>query len=245
LNRARRLRLATWNLGRVHLPGRWWPPSLDDSRLSDEDLLAAARGIAAMGADAVALQELASSEQLSQILSLLGGDWRGALGAPEGFDRHTAVLARADLVRFQESVTTASGRAAAVSWLAPPDAPDALLALASMHVDAFRPEVRAGQVRELVAWAEARHPSHVVLAGDLNLCLDHRPRHAADRDTRDLLSRGFVDLAPAVGPTALLGGRLDHLLARRPGPRAAHAEARHDLRLPLGDHLPVVATIHI
>jgi endonuclease/exonuclease/phosphatase family metal-dependent hydrolase len=229
------LRVVTWNVGRLHF-GRWLGGA-HDSRASDDDMAEIARRVVALDADVVALQELAGPHQCHLLLAHLGDAWSGAAAEPELFDRTTAIVARRSLASGFEGVATSSGRRAVAAIL------DGAVVLA-LHVDAWRSRVRAQQIAELVEWSLARAEPLVLLAGDLNIDLDHPvTQDAHDRAIVRLLDKGFADLGGSHGPTWCLGRRLDYVLARRPSPRALHARLAHALRLPLGDHFPLVVDV--
>ena len=225
----------TWNAGRLHF-GRWLGGA-HDSRASDEDMAILAQRITAAGADVVSLQELAGPHQSKLLLTFLGDAWVGAAATPDLFDRTTAIVVRRSLTRGFEVVPTSSGRLAVAALLPG-------TAVLALHVDAWRSRVRAQQVGELVAWSVRREEPRVILAGDLNLDLDHPvTQDAHDRATAALLDKELVDLTGSHGPTWCLGRRLDYILGRRPAPRAHTAHLARAERLPLGDHFPLVVDV--
>lgn len=244
------LRVLTWNVGRLYL-GRF---GRGDSRLADEDLGRVAAALEA-SADVAALQELRlEGTQLDSLLEHLGPGWRGAVPATGNghSDRRVAVLARARLDPRFAIVPIRTGRAAAAALLpAAPALPPLAqarpaIAVLAFHVDAFSAPLRSTQLDELSAWAVSRPEPIVLLGGDLNIDLDHPVTHLpADRDTARLVAEGFVDVGRGHGPTWLLGRRLDYLLLRRPAPSSLRlgAAVLGALRLPLGDHLPVLARL--
>src|SRR5258705_4418496 len=80
------LRLLTWNIGYAELE--------DDTRAHDKDLPAVAELILRQDPDAVALQELTGNSQLSILLKLLHGKYRGAVAQQGKGDRFEAVLVK-------------------------------------------------------------------------------------------------------------------------------------------------------
>jgi endonuclease/exonuclease/phosphatase family metal-dependent hydrolase len=116
-----RLRILTWNVGRVFLP---FDQRAADSRASDDDLAHIAEVMRETGPDVVALQELKGREQVDRLLDLVGGGYVGNVPEREINDRRVAILARvrardggatarADDAPIFRSVTTSTGRSAA------------------------------------------------------------------------------------------------------------------------------------
>src|SRR6185369_14367842 len=80
------LRLLTWNIGYAELE--------DDTRAHDKDLPAVADLIMREDPDAVALQELTDRTQLTSLLDLLHGKYRGAIAQQGKGDRFEAILVK-------------------------------------------------------------------------------------------------------------------------------------------------------
>src|ERR1041384_2143950 len=91
-NNSASLRLLTWNIGYAELE--------DDTRAHDKDLPAVAEVILRQDPDAVALQELTGNSQLSRLLSLLHGKYRGAVAQQGNDDRFEAVLVKDTNAKF-------------------------------------------------------------------------------------------------------------------------------------------------
>jgi endonuclease/exonuclease/phosphatase family metal-dependent hydrolase len=114
-----RLRILTWNVGKIFLP---IDSRAADSRASDDDLAHIAQVVREAAPDVVALQELRGREQLDRLLDLVGGGFVGSVPEHEVHDRRVAILARAPAraggaagaggLTFR-SVTTSTGRSAA------------------------------------------------------------------------------------------------------------------------------------
>src|ERR1700761_572 len=88
----RRLRVVTWNVGRLYSPRH-------NNRLDDADVPAVAAVLAELHPDIVLLQELIDGRQLDALRGRLAptlGEFRGAIAQKCGYDRHVAALARAE-----------------------------------------------------------------------------------------------------------------------------------------------------
>jgi uncharacterized protein (TIGR02266 family) len=237
-----RLRLCTWNLGRLHFGQRLNRWLRLDSRAADAALPHIARVLAGARPDVVALQELRDGEQAERLRALLGESWSAAVPATERGDRPVALLARRPLSPEFVTVDTAVGRATQIALLRGADGQR--WTIASVHLDAFSDRARAAQSRELLDWVAARGEPALVLAGDLNLDLAHpAARRTLDAATFRALRRALDDLGATAGATALGGRRLDYVLGRRGV--SARVEVLRGRRVPIGDHDPVVALLEI
>ncbi len=228
------LRVLTWNLGRLHLGERWNRFFGLDSRAADGDLPHVARVIDRSQAEVVAVQELAREEQIGQLSSLLGEEWQAATPKRESGDRRVGLLVRRILSPVFEAIDLVCGRSAQAVSLGS----DGKWAIASLHFDAYDARARQAQANEVLAWTDSRAEPAVILAGDLNLDARYPARKTEDAATYDALSHALLDVGRAAGATALLGRRVDYVLARGV---AGRAEVLHGLRVPLGDHDPVLA----
>src|SRR6476661_4154236 len=105
IDRARSVRLLTWNIGYAELE--------DDTRAHDKDLPAVADVILREDPDAVALQELTGNTQLKTLLGLLRGKYRGAVAQQGNGDRFEAVLVKDASARFTPVAASGSYAVAA------------------------------------------------------------------------------------------------------------------------------------
>ena len=238
-----RLRLLTWNLGRLHFGSLINRLLRLDSRATDAALGHVAAVIERSGADVVALQELTGASQLDRLAARLDGEWSAATPDGERGDRCVGLLVRG---RFQPrfaSIETPTGRNTQTASLRVVDDGERWT-VASFHLDAFDDRARDAQVRQLLAWASARPESALVLAGDLNIDLAHpAARRAHDPATVEALNAALDDLGRHAGATCLGGRRLDYVLARRAV--VGWVEVLRRRRVPLGDHDPLLAHLEI
>lgn len=236
----RRLRLLTWNVGRLYCRSH-------NNRLDDADVPEVARVLDEIDPDVVLLQELVDERQLAEITSRLSagrGAFTGALAQRCAYDRHTAALARSALApEFGEYELDESGRAAMRVSFDLGSAPGRGAAF-SAHLDVFSAQKRAEQGRRLIELAEERKEALVAAAGDFNL----DPVWAAgvgnhcDLATFARMTERLVDGGQAAGPTLIGLFRVDHVLLRGPGQHLARVSPR---RLPLGDHRPLLVDVHL
>jgi endonuclease/exonuclease/phosphatase family metal-dependent hydrolase len=232
----RRLRVLTWNVGRVYSPSH-------NNRLDDADVPRVARVLAELDPDVALLQELIDERQLRALVVLLhrSAEFRGAIAQKCVQDRRAALLVRAEREpAFEEhplGITRRSMMAASFDL-----APGVRGAAISAHFDVFSRHKRAVQGAAMAELAEARPERLVVAGGDLNL----DPRFAAgthnrhDIDTFLRLTRAFRDVGKEAGATLLGLFRVDHLFLRGGVRPMARVSPR---RLPLGDHHPLVLDV--
>jgi len=235
---ARRLRVVTWNVGRLYSPRH-------NNRLDDADVPAVVRILGELHPDVVLLQELIDVRQLDAILGRLRyerGAFAGKLAECCVYDRRTAVLVRAELLpEFEEQSLGATGRNAMLAHFAVEGARGAAI---SAHFDVFDPERRADQAHALAALAEARGEPLVVAGGDFNLdpVWAAGTDNAVDVETFTRLTRSFVDAGREAGATLVGLWRVDHLLIRGGATHVARVSPR---RLPMGDHFPLVLDVDL
>jgi endonuclease/exonuclease/phosphatase family metal-dependent hydrolase len=232
----RRLRVLTWNVGRVYSPSH-------NNRLDDADIPRVARVLAELDPDVALLQELIDERQLRALRVLLhrAGEFHGAIAQKCIQDRRAALLVRAERApAFEEhplGVTRRSMMAATFDL-----APGVRGAAISAHFDVFSRHKRAVQGAALAELAESRAEPLVVAGGDLNL----DPSFAAgthngqDVATFARMTRELEDVGRAAGATLLGMLRVDHLFLRGGVRPAARVSPR---RLPLGDHHPLVLDV--
>jgi endonuclease/exonuclease/phosphatase family metal-dependent hydrolase len=235
----RRLRVLTWNVGRLYSPTH-------NNRLDDADVPRVAQVLHELDADVVLLQELVDVRQLDEIVTRLSrtrAPYAGVMAQRCVYDRRTAMLVRDDRApRFEEHGLGPTGRTVVTASF---DAADGVRAAAfSAHFDVFDVERRAEQAHALAALAEARGEDVVVAGGDFNL----DPRWAAgthnarDIDTFGRLTRTLADAGRDAGATLIGLFRVDHLLVRGARNFLARVSPR---RLPMGDHHPLVLDVDL
>src|SRR5438876_7229074 len=99
----RRLRVVSWNVGRLYTP-------TSNNRLDPADIPQVARTLYELDPDVVLLQELVDDRQLSALTGRLGG-YVGQLAESCSYDRHVAALVRETLEpRFEQDVLEPTGR---------------------------------------------------------------------------------------------------------------------------------------
>src|SRR5262245_19753002 len=108
----RRLRVVTWNVGRLYSPRH-------HNRLDDADVPAVARVLGELDPDVALLQELVDVRQLDGIVTRLSqarGGFTAALAHKCQYDRRTAALVRADRApAFEEHSPGPTGRTAVLA----------------------------------------------------------------------------------------------------------------------------------
>jgi endonuclease/exonuclease/phosphatase family metal-dependent hydrolase len=246
-----RLRILTWNVGRVFLP---FDQRAADSRASDEDLAHIAQVVRESNPDVVALQELKGREQLDRLLDLVGGGYVGAVPEREINDRRVAIMARApardggagEAAPIFRTVTTSTGRSAAAVSLAVDGGARALVV--SIHLDAFDRDLRRVQAEEIVDWANRQPEPELFLCGDFNFDYDFLKVQASDHPDLQLyrlLSSSFEDLGRKAGLTTILARRVDYIFARTSGVEVREVRVIPGKRRALMDHEPVVGSFEI
>jgi len=235
----RRVRVVTWNVGRLYSPRH-------NNRLDDADVPVVARVLGELDPDVALLQELVDVRQLDAIVTRLSqarGGFTGALARKCEYDRRTAALVRADRApAFEEHSLGVTGRTAVLATF---DVADGLRGAAiSAHFDVFATDRRAGQADALAALAEDRAEEVVIAGGDFNLDPVWAAGTANARDVATFarLTRALVDAGRDAGATLLGLLRVDHLLARGVPRYFARVSPR---RLPLGDHHPLVLDVDL
>lgn len=235
----RRLRVVTWNVGRLYSPTH-------NNRLDDADVPRVAQVLGELDPDVALLQELVGVAQLDAIVTRLSAaraPFAGAMAHQCAYDRRAAVLVRAD--RRPDFEEHSLGETRRHTVLASFDlGAGARGAAFSAHLDVFGPERRADQAARLAELAEARAEPLVVAGGDFNL----DPKwaagvgHARDLATWQRLTRTLVDAGRDAGATLVGLLRVDHLLVRGGHRHLARVSPR---RLPLGDHAPLVLDVDL
>ena len=249
----RRLRVVSWNVGRLYSPTH-------NNRLDDADVPAVASVLGELHPDIVLLQELIDDRQLTALQSRMFprlGEFRAAIATACGYDRHVAALARVELQpRFDEALLGQTTRGVVGVRFSLDDDGDLVGAALSVHFDVFGADRRAEQGDALAELAEARAEPLVIFGGDLNI----DPRVAAasaagaaagfaagthnllDVRTFARLTRNFVDAGRDSGATLLGIFRVDHLFVKGAARAVLCVSPR---RLPLGDHHPLVLDVDV
>lgn len=235
----RRLRVVSWNVGRLYSPTH-------NNRLDDADVPAVAAVLSELHPDVILLQELIDQRQLTALRSRIAprlGDFAGAIATRCGYDRHVAALARAELLpQFDEALLGQTTRGVVGVRFTLEDG--FVGAALSAHFDVFSAERRAEQGEALAQLFEARPEPLVVAGGDLNL----DPSFAAgthnllDVRTFARMTREFVDSGRDSGATLLGVFRVDHLFVKGAAQTVLRVSPR---RLPLGDHHPLVLDVDV
>ena len=235
----RRLRVVTWNVGRLYSPTH-------NNRLDDADVPRVARILDELDPDVMLLQELVDVRQLDEIVTRLSrtrAPVEGAMARQCAYDRRVAVVVRREHApAFEERSLGSTNRTA---MLATFDAGDGRRAAAiSAHFDVFAVERRAEQAHELAQIAEGRSEPMVFAGGDFNLDPAWAAGTGSDVDvaTFGRLTRTLADAGREAGATLIGLWRVDHLLVRGARRWLARVSPR---RLPLGDHHPLVLDVDL
>jgi endonuclease/exonuclease/phosphatase family metal-dependent hydrolase len=231
----RRLRVVTWNVGRVYTP-------TNNNRLDDADVPRVAKTLHELDPDVVLLQELVDEVQLRALLSQTRG-LVGELASKCAYDRHCATLARRDLEpRFEQLALDPTGRGVVLTSVRVGDVRAAAL---GVHFDVFARERRREQASAVAALTDGRAEPLVVVGGDLNFdpAISVGAGDALDGGTWQLLTERFRDAGGEAGPTLLGLLRVDHLLVRGGG--GLHTRVSPRRLLPLGDHDPLLCDIEL
>jgi endonuclease/exonuclease/phosphatase family metal-dependent hydrolase len=233
-----RLRVVTWNVGRLYSPTH-------NNRLLDDDVPEVAQVLGELGADVVLLQELVDARQLDEIVSRLSrarAAVDGAMCVACAYDRRAAVLVtRERAPAFEEHSLGSTNRNAIVATF---DVGNGRAAAISAHFDVFDAERRAEQADRLATLAETRAEALVVAGGDFNLDPAWAAGTGSARDvaTFTRLTRTLADAGRQGGATLMGLLRVDHLLVRGAQHWLAHVARR---RLPMGDHFPLVLDVDL
>jgi endonuclease/exonuclease/phosphatase family metal-dependent hydrolase len=233
----RRLRVVSWNVGRLYSPQH-------NNRLDDADVPAVAAVLGELHPDVILLQELIDDRQLTALAARISprlGEFRGAIATRCGYDRHVAALARVELEpQFDEALlgTTTRG-VVGVRFVLDGDLMGAAL---SAHFDVFSAERRAEQGEALAELFEARPEPLIIAGGDLNLdpIFAAGTQNLLDLRTFARLTRTFIDSGRDSGATLLGVFRVDHLFVKGAAESLLRVSPR---RLPLGDHHPLVLDV--
>jgi endonuclease/exonuclease/phosphatase family metal-dependent hydrolase len=235
---ANSFRLLTWNIGYAELE--------DDTRAHDQDLPAVAEVILRHDADAVALQELTGRAQLTVLLGLLHGKYRGAVAQQGSGDRFEAVLVKDAAPRFTP-VAVGNRYALAASFRPRVDSPDVIVL--SAHADAFNAARRRTYTEALIDWAKAQS-SEVFIAGDFNFELNsanetnlYTDNLKHDSESYSHILREFRDLGRAAGDTAINDRRIDYVFGPLRLEQTGRVEVLRNAAVGRMDHWPLLVEV--
>ncbi|MFN2529785.1 MAG: endonuclease/exonuclease/phosphatase family protein [Pyrinomonadaceae bacterium] len=234
------LRLLTWNIGYAELE--------DDTRAHDKDLPAIAKVILKEDPDGVALQELTGKTQLSILLGLLHGKYRGVVAQQGKGDRFEAVLAKDSGAAF---IPVAVGARYAIGTTFRPRANTQEVLLLSAHADAFNAARRRTYTEALIDWANGRaQSSEVFIAGDFNFELKvgnetnlYTDNLKHDSESYSYILRYFSDVGRAAGDTAINDRRIDYIFGPATLQHIGRVEVLRDAAVGRMDHWPLVVEV--
>jgi endonuclease/exonuclease/phosphatase family metal-dependent hydrolase len=240
VNASQSLRLLTWNIGYAELE--------DDTRAHDKDLPAVADVILREDPDAVALQELTGKAQLTTLLSLLHGKYRGALAQQGNTDRFEAVLVKDADATFTP-VPVGSRYAVAALFKPREDTRDVLVV--SAHADAFNAARRRTYTEAVIDWANARARSgEVFVAGDFNFELKaanesnlYTDNVKHDSESYSYILRNFRDLGRSAGDTAINDRRIDYIFGPPALGQVGRVEVLRNAAVGRMDHWPLLVEV--
>lgn len=234
------LRLLTWNIGYAELE--------NDTRAHDKDMPAVAEVILREDPDAVALQELTGAAQLSLLLGLLHGKYRGAVAQQGNGDRFEAILVKDARARF---IPVAAGARYALAALfrSRLDTPEVVFL--SAHADAFNAARRRAYTEALIDWAQVRtQTSEVFIAGDFNFELKaanetnlYTDNAKHDSESYNHILRNFRDLGREAGDTAINDRRIDYIFGPAKLVQIGRVEVLRDAAVGRMDHWPLLVEV--
>jgi endonuclease/exonuclease/phosphatase family metal-dependent hydrolase len=231
----KRLRIVTWNVGRLYTKN-------GNNRLDDEDIPSVAKTLHDLDGDIVLLQELVDVLQLRALMVRTGAEYLGQIAEQCEYDRKCAVLVRKRFSpEFEQHRLEPTGRGLVLAHFV---AGAKRIAAASVHFDVFNRPRRRSQAEALLQITDGREEDVVLAAGDFNF----DPEWAAgtqdvvDRGSWELLTSRLADTGFGMGPTLMNMWRVDHVLVR--GGRGRSLVIRNR-RLPLGDHDAVVCDLTV
>ncbi len=231
------LRVVTWNVGGKAAPS--------GQPMQDEWISDIAETILELSPDLVFLQEIASRGQLDDLLSQLGGTWRGTVTARG--DRRVGVLYERGSIRLPPAFWRRGRTDVALVYVSS-DHP--ALAVVAVHADAFSAKRRNEELgRAVDRLLSMRGAEAKLFAGDLNLDLDLDKRRDlfSDNEHRDVETYNYVtnrlfDTGVGQGSTAEPDRRLDYIFVNEKLGVVA-AGPWKDRRVGAMDHDPVVADL--
>ncbi len=233
----RRLRVVSWNVGRLYTP-------TSNNRLDDADVPKVARVLDELRPEVALIQELVDERQLSALQSWLPG-YTGAIATRCVYDRHVGVLVRQQLdPDFEQHDLPATGRGLVIATF---NAGKERAAACPLHFDVFNPKRRRKQAEDIVDLVGVRRESLVIAGGDLNLDprLARRVDGRVDTETFELLLSHMTDGGHRAEPSLIGLLRVDHVFARGPRLGALRTRVSPRRRLPMGDHDPLVCDVDL
>jgi endonuclease/exonuclease/phosphatase family metal-dependent hydrolase len=243
---ANRLRLLTWNIGNGDLES--------ETRAHAEDLPAVAKVILDNDADAVALQELTSNDQLKLLLQQLKNRYSGYVSSSGGGDRVEAVLVKKNSERGEAGATfsdvPAGDRfAAAATFQVRKDSPDVVLV--SAHADAFSASRRRAFATDATNWARSHTRSELTfIAGDFNFEVSTRNKNNLftddakhDSESYAYLLKYFRDLGLDAGETSINDRRIDYVFGPVANVSLRRAEVLRSAAVGRMDHWPLLIEV--
>ncbi|HSR54446.1 MAG TPA: endonuclease/exonuclease/phosphatase family protein [Acidobacteriota bacterium] len=255
------LRVVTWNVGGSAEGGR---------PLGDELVARVASTLSEIQADLIALQEIRSEQQISQLVQRMGGDWQAFLASGEG-SRVGMMVRRGDL---RARSWPGNSRFVLASYRPPrhllPKSADSpvpgdsgadgqgerrrggfrnSILIAVLHADAFSAEKRNQSIGAAADLLQ-RFPAPRLLLGDLNIDpgLDKRQDLFSNDEHLDVESYNYLaerlqDAGQGGGSTAEPDRRLDYIFFSREHFELLEAGPLKGRRWGDMDHDPLIADL--
>jgi endonuclease/exonuclease/phosphatase family metal-dependent hydrolase len=232
----RRLRVVSWNVGRLYTPS-------DNNRLDGRDVPRVAQVLDELDADVALLQELVDQSQLAALLARLP-EHEGRIAERCEYDRHVAILVRRRLrPAFEQHLLMRTGRGVVSASF---DVGAERGSAHPLHFDVFDRRRRRAQAEEIAQLTDGRDEAFTVIGGDFNLDPELAQRlDSEDAVTFGLLLRRFRDAGRGAGPTLLGLLRVDHLLVRGRKIARTWSAVSPNRRLPMGDHDPLICDVDL
>jgi len=234
------LRLMTWNIGYADLE--------PDTRAHTKDLQAVAFEILKNDPDAVALQEMASGDQLKTLLGLLREKYTGSIAPFANTDRSEAVLVKDPDAKF-ESVPAGGNYAQSATFRVNHQPPD--IVLISAHADAFSAARRRTFTGDVMDWARRRiDQANVFVAGDFNfeVTIDDESHLYTDNVKHDSEAYSYIlkylrDLGRDAGDTAINDRRIDYIFGPVEKVVFRRADVLRTTAIGRMDHWPLIIDV--
>lgn len=235
-----RLRLMTWNIGYASLE--------EDSRAQTRDLPAVADAILRADPDGVALQEIASADQLETLLLYLRRRYQGRLSSFGSSDRAEAVLVKDKAARFDE-ISAGEDYAVAATFRLHNESPEVILI--SAHADAFNAARRRVFTGDVIDWTRSRPADAITfIAGDFNFEVNTKNRSNMftdnlkhDSEAYSHILKYYRDLGRDAGWTALNERRIDYVFGPPEIVLLRRAEVLKGAAVGYMDHWPLVVEV--
>lgn len=238
-----RVRLMTWNIGYAGIEG--------DNRAHNSDLAVVASAILRTDPDAVALQELASPDQLQLLLGYLHRRYSGAICQFGAADRIEAVLVKDQSARFEDIRAGDKYSLASTFKIGTDESAKHQVVLVSAHADAFNSARRRLFTSDVIEWAQDRPESEVVfIAGDFNFELNPEKQSNLftdnaknDSESYSYILKYFRDLGRDAGWTAINDRRIDYIFGPPEAALLRRAQVLKDAGAPGMDHCPLLVEV--